>query len=137
MTIVENDKGEFVPICIQNGRCMCINYKKLIEVTRKDHFPLTLLRKNDKKLARKSYFYFLDSCSGIYQILIACNDQNKSIICNMVKFHFWMSVFRKIPFELYNAPPTCQRCLLNILSNFVGKCIEVFIDDLMVYGNDF
>ena len=39
-------------------------------------------------------------------------------------------------FGLYNAPPTFQRCMISIFSNYVENIIEVFIDDFKVYGGD-
>ena len=41
LTIVKNDKDELVA----TGLCMCIDYRKLNVVTRKDHFPLAFLDK--------------------------------------------------------------------------------------------
>ncbi|KAA0053241.1 Transposon Ty3-I Gag-Pol polyprotein [Cucumis melo var. makuwa] len=43
MTIMENSQGEFVPTHVSNSWCMCIDYRKLNEVTFKDHFPLPFL----------------------------------------------------------------------------------------------
>ncbi|RDX80664.1 hypothetical protein CR513_38757, partial [Mucuna pruriens] len=39
---------------------VCIDYKKLNQVTRKDHFPLPFTDKVLEKLASKSNFCFLD-----------------------------------------------------------------------------
>ncbi|RDX78188.1 Retrovirus-related Pol polyprotein, partial [Mucuna pruriens] len=33
------------------------------------------------------------------------------------------------PFGLYNAPSTFQRCMLNIFSDLLEECMEVFMDD--------
>ena len=38
--VVENEKEEMVTTRPQTGYIVCIAYKKLNEVTRKDHFPL-------------------------------------------------------------------------------------------------
>lgn len=38
-------------------------------------------------------------------------------------------------FDLCNAPTTFQRCMLTIFSNLIKKHIEVFMDDLFVYGD--
>jgi len=37
----------------------------------------------------------------------------------------------------YNAPDTFQRCMLSIFSDFLEKCIEVFMDDFTVYVSSF
>nr|KYP51754.1 Retrovirus-related Pol polyprotein from transposon 297 family [Cajanus cajan] len=40
-------------------------------------------------------------------------------------------------FGLCNAPRTFQRCMLNIFSDFLENCIELFMDDFTVYGSSF
>ena len=36
-----------------------------------------------------------------------------------------------------NAPATFQRCMLAIFANLAEKCIEVFMDDFLVFGSSF
>uniref|UniRef100_A0A2C9UQJ8 Reverse transcriptase domain-containing protein n=1 Tax=Manihot esculenta TaxID=3983 RepID=A0A2C9UQJ8_MANES len=43
----------------------------------------------------------------------------------------------RMPFGLCNAPTTFQRCMMSIFSDYVGKTIEVFIDDFTVHSNSF
>ena len=40
-------------------------------------------------------------------------------------------------FELYNAPTTFQRCMLNIFCDMVEHYLEDFMDDLTVFENSF
>ena len=40
-------------------------------------------------------------------------------------------------FGLCNAPVTFQRCMLSIFCDMVEHCLEVFMDDLTVFGNSF
>jgi hypothetical protein len=42
-----------------------------------------------------------------------------------------------MPFGLYNAPTTFQRCMMSIFSDYVERIIEVFMDDFTVYGDSF
>ena len=42
-----------------------------------------------------------------------------------------------MPFGLCNAPATFQRCMLSIFCDMVEHCLEVFMDDLTVFGNSF
>ena len=42
-----------------------------------------------------------------------------------------------MPFGLYNALGIFQRCMMNIFSEFIEKCTEVFMDDFTIYGESF
>ena len=42
-----------------------------------------------------------------------------------------------MPFGLYNAPTTFQRCMFSIFSDLLDDCIEIFMDDFSVYGTNF
>ncbi|XP_070013258.1 uncharacterized protein [Nicotiana sylvestris] len=42
-----------------------------------------------------------------------------------------------MPFGLYNAPATFQRCMMDIFTNMVEDIMEVFMDDFSVVGNSF
>nr|GFB17348.1 reverse transcriptase domain-containing protein [Tanacetum cinerariifolium] len=45
--------------------------------------------------------------------------------------------YRRMPFNLYNAPGTFQRCMFAIFHDMVEKMMEVFMDDFPVFGNYF
>ena len=66
MTIVENIKNELIPQHNVMGWRMCIDYRKLNTVTKKDHFPLSFNDEMLERLAKHSYFYFLDDYSGYH-----------------------------------------------------------------------
>ncbi|KAL6329168.1 hypothetical protein AAG906_011625 [Vitis piasezkii] len=44
---------------------------------------------------------------------------------------------RRMPFGLCNAPATFQRCMLSIFSDMVERIMEVFMDDITIYGSAF
>ncbi|KAL6312864.1 hypothetical protein AAG906_041036 [Vitis piasezkii] len=88
ITVVQNEKGEEVATHLTSGWRVCIDYRKLNVVTRKDHFPLP----------------FIDQV---------------------------------MPFSLCNAPATFQRCMLSIFSDMVERIMEVFMDDITIYGSTF
>lgn len=60
VTVVQNEKGEQVAKHIENGWRMCIDYRKLNKVTRNDHFPFPFIDQMLERLARHSYFFYLD-----------------------------------------------------------------------------
>ncbi|RDX65429.1 hypothetical protein CR513_55914, partial [Mucuna pruriens] len=67
MTVVKNRQYEMVPMRIQNSYQVCIDYKKLNQVTRKDHFPLPFIDQVLEKLAEKSHYCFLDGFSDSHK----------------------------------------------------------------------
>ncbi|RVW21481.1 Retrovirus-related Pol polyprotein from transposon 297 [Vitis vinifera] len=99
ITVVQNEKGEEITTRLTSGWRVCIDYRKLNAVTRKDHFPLPFI---DQVLERVS--------------------GHPSI---------------RMPFGLCNAPATFQRCMLSIFSDMVERIMEVFMDDITVYGGTF
>ncbi|RDX74943.1 hypothetical protein CR513_45236, partial [Mucuna pruriens] len=74
MTVMKNQQDELVPMRIQNSWRVCIDYRKLNQATRKDHFPLPFIDQMLEKIAGKSHYYFLDGFSGYMQIHIAPKD---------------------------------------------------------------
>ena len=85
------------------------------------------------RLAGHKYYCFLDGYSGYNQITKAPEDQDKTTFtCPYGTF-----AFRRMPFELCNAPGTFQRCMMAIFSDMVEKTIEVFMDDFCLLGDSF
>jgi hypothetical protein len=133
ITVVENQSGELVPTRVQTGWRVCIDYRKLNAVTRKDHFPLPFIDQMIERLAGRSYYCFLDGYSGYFQVAIAPEDQEKTTFtCPFGTF-----AYRRMPFGLCNALATFQRCMVSIFSKYVEHFMEVFMDDFTVHGNSF
>ncbi|XP_071905591.1 uncharacterized protein [Coffea arabica] len=55
ITLVRNEKNELVPMRLQNGWRMCIEFRKLNVATRKDHFPLPFIDEMLERLAALKY----------------------------------------------------------------------------------
>ncbi|XP_028223537.1 uncharacterized protein LOC114405046 [Glycine soja] len=133
LTVIRNEKEELIPTRVQNSWRVCIDYRRLNQVTKKDHFPLPFIDQMLERLAGKSHYCFLDGFPGYMQITIAPEDQEKTTFtCPFGTF-----AYRRMPFGLCNAPGTFQRCMISIFSDFLENCIEVFMDDFTVYGSSF
>ncbi|GJV76696.1 reverse transcriptase domain-containing protein [Tanacetum coccineum] len=110
-----------------------IDYRKLNDATRKDHFPLPFMDQMLERLAGNEYYCFLDGFSGYFQILIDPLDQEKTTFtCPYGTF-----AYRRMPFGLCNAPGTFQRCMVAIFHDMIEKTMEVFMDDFSVFGDSF
>ncbi|GJX89392.1 reverse transcriptase domain-containing protein [Tanacetum coccineum] len=133
MTVVTNDENELVPTRLVTGWRVCIDYRKLNEATRKDHFPLPFMDQMLERLAGNEYYCFLDGFLGYFQIPIDPKDQEKTTFtCPYGTF-----AYRRMPFGLCNAPGTFQRCMMAIFHDMIEKTMEVFMDDFSVFRNSF
>ncbi|GJR26233.1 reverse transcriptase domain-containing protein [Tanacetum coccineum] len=133
MTVVKNDENDLIPTRLVTRWRVCIDYRKLNEATRKDHFPLPFMDQMLERLAGNQYYCFLDGFSGYFQIPIDPKDQEKTTFtCPYGTF-----AYRRMPFGLCNAPGTFQRCMMAIFHDMIEKTMEVFMDDFSVFGDSF
>ncbi|GJU79217.1 reverse transcriptase domain-containing protein [Tanacetum coccineum] len=133
ITVVKNEDNELIPTRLVTGWRVCIDYRKLNDATRKDHFPLPFMDQMLERLAGNEYYCFLDGFSGYFQIPIDPLDQEKTTFtCPYGTF-----AYRRMPFGLCNAPGTFQRCMVAIFHDMIEKTMEVFMDDFSVFGDSF
>ncbi|RVW84649.1 Retrovirus-related Pol polyprotein from transposon 17.6 [Vitis vinifera] len=92
ITVVQNEKGEEVSTRPTSGWRVCIDYRRLNSVTRKDHFPLPFMDQVLERVSGHPFYCFLDGYSG---------------------------------------------CMLSIFSDMVERIMEVFMDDITVYGSSY
>ncbi|RVW26580.1 Retrovirus-related Pol polyprotein from transposon 17.6 [Vitis vinifera] len=98
-----------------------------------DHFPLPFIDQVLERVSGHPFYCFLDGYSGYFQIEIDLADQEKTTFT----CPFGTYAYRRMPFGLCNAPATFQRCMLSIFSDMVERIMEVFMDDITVYGGTF
>ncbi|GJW87570.1 hypothetical protein Tco_0162910 [Tanacetum coccineum] len=118
MTVITNEENELIPTRLVTGWRVCIDYRKLNEATRKDHFPLPFMDQMLERLAGNEYYCFLDGFSGYFQIPIDPKDQEKTTFT--------------CP---YGTPGTFQRCMMAIFHDMIEKTMEVFMDEFSIFGD--
>jgi hypothetical protein len=70
ITVMKNEKNELIPTRNVTGWRMCIDYRRLNQATRKDHFPLPFMDQMLERRAGQAYYCFLDGYSGYNQIAV-------------------------------------------------------------------
>nr|GEY27452.1 DNA-directed DNA polymerase [Tanacetum cinerariifolium] len=102
ITVVENENNELIPTRLVTEWRVCIDYKKLNDAIRKDHFLLPFMDQILERLVGNEFYCFLDGFSGYFQIPINPPDQEKTTFtCPYGTF-----AYRRMPFGLCNAPMT-------------------------------
>jgi hypothetical protein len=112
---------------------MCIDFRKVNKVTKKDHYPLSVIDQMLERLSKKTYFCFLDGYSSFSQIAVKSQDQKKTTFT----CPYGTYAYRRMAFGLCNAPATFRRCMSAIFYGFCEEIVEVFMDNFFVYGTCF
>nr|GEZ54803.1 reverse transcriptase domain-containing protein [Tanacetum cinerariifolium] len=102
MTVITNDENELVPTRLFTGWRVYIDYRKLNEATRKDHFPLPFMDQMLERLAGNEYYCFLDGFLGYFQVPIDAKDHEKTTFT----YPYGTFAYKRMPFGLCNAPGT-------------------------------
>nr|GEV60826.1 reverse transcriptase domain-containing protein [Tanacetum cinerariifolium] len=129
ITVVENKNNELIPTRLVTGWRVCIDYRKLNDATRKDHFPLPFMDQMLERLTGNEFYCFLDEFFGYFQIPINPPNQEKTTFT----YPYGTFAYRRMPFGLCNAPGTIQRCMMAIFHDMIEKNMEVFMDDFLVF----
>ena len=125
--ILANKKGE--------GKTrLCIDYRKLNNVTIPDHEPIPRMDDLLDQLSNVKYFTSLDVTSGYWHVKRKPeNVVHKSAFVTQQGHYEWMVM----PFGLKNAPATFQRTIKTIIRKHNLKNVLNYFDDPIIYSDTF
>jgi len=116
----------------KNGKLrVCVNYKALNKVIKKDRYPLPFCEEILENIAEHKMYTFGDGYKGYHPVKIASEDQLKTTFITP-----WGTFcYTIMPFGLCNALGTFQRLMNKDFEPFLGLFLRVFIDDFGVYND--
>jgi hypothetical protein len=112
---------------------MCVDFRALNKITRKDKYPLPLIEDQIDRLGGHKYFITLDLSQGFYQIPLSEESVPKTGFVTP-DGHF---EFLRMPFGLANAPSEFQRLMNVVLNDYINTIAQVYIDDIIIPARDF
>ena len=115
------------------GVRMCVDFRKVNLVTKKDCFPLPRLDETLDALAGAKFFSSLDLLMGYHQVEMAPDDREKTAFVT----HLGQFQYRVMPFGLTNAPATFQRLMSIVLHGHLGHICLAYLDDILIFARDF
>ena len=98
---------------------LCVDYRKLNSITRKDAYPLPRFDDTLDTLHGSMWFTTLDLASGYWQVEVEKPDQHRTALSNPNGL-FELKV---MPFGLCNAPATFQRLMDLVLAGLQLSCV--------------
>lgn len=135
--IIEASNGKYTsPVFFvpkKDGKLrLVVNFQKLNAITVKDGYPLPHIDDILDSLGGSGCFTVLDAAFGFWQIPLHPNSVEKTGFCTKKGVYHFLT----LPMGLANSPSVYQRTMNNILREYLGVFVYVFVDDYVVYSKD-
>ncbi|XP_017426213.1 uncharacterized protein LOC108334788 [Vigna angularis] len=110
---------------------MCVDFTDLNKACPKDSYPLPSIDRLVDGASGHVILSFLDAYSGYNQIPMYKPDQNKTaFITERANY-----CYEVMPFGLKNAGATYQRLMDKVFHHQIGRCMDVYVDDMVVHSH--
>lgn len=110
---------------------MCIDYRMINSLcTKRLNTPLPRIDECLERLSGAKYFSQLDLTSGYHQIRIREEDVPKTAFVTRYGSFEW----KVLPFGLSNSPSVFQKMMNSVLSGYVDKFVQLYLDDVLLYS---
>ena len=112
---------------------LCVDYWGLNNITIKNQYPLSPIKKSLNWLGRAKQFTQLDLTNAYHQMKIYEGDEWKTAF----QTQYGYFEYQVMPFGLSNAPATFQRYVNKILAEKLDIFVIVYLDDILKYTKNF
>jgi hypothetical protein len=109
----------------------CTDYRRLNLLTKDEAAPLPRIQEVLRDFGTATVYSSLDLKSGYWQIPM---DQASKRLTAFATPDGATYQYRVMPFGLKNAPATFQKLMARVLTGLLGRCVHVYLDDIIIYS---
>lgn len=115
------------------GIRMCVDYRKLNDLTIKRRHPIPLLSETLSNLAGAKWFTKLDVRAAFNQLRIRKGDEWLTSFATRYGQFEWLVM----PFGLCNAPATWQSFINSLIRDCLDDFATAYLDDILIYSKTY
>ena len=108
---------------------MCVDYRKLNDITIKNRYPLPNITELQDRLAHAKMFTALDLRDGYHLVRIKVGDEWKTAF----RIRYGHYEYTVMLFGLTNVPATFQTLINNVLREYLDIFVIAYLDDILIY----
>jgi len=111
---------------------LCIDFRGLNKITKKDRYPLPLISDLLDSPSRAKIYSKIDLWHVYHLVRIALGDEWKTVFRTRYGSYEWLVM----PFGLTNTPAAFQRFVNTVFADMLDVCVVVYLDDILIYSED-
>lgn len=109
------------------------DFRGLNSVTKKDRFPLPQIEDLLNSLGKANWFSALDAFSGYFQVELEESSKEKTAFITPMGLYEYNVMAQ----GLCNGPSSYSRLMAHVLRKHIGRCVYVYLDDLIIFSPTF
>ena len=113
----------------KKGLRFYVNYRGLNNITKKNQYPLPLIKKTLSGISKARYFTKLNITAVFYKIYIV--KRQKWIIVFRTRYRLFKYLIT--PFNLIRAPVTFQRYINWVLRDYLNEFYTAYVNNILIY----
>lgn len=111
---------------------LCIDFRTLNSLTRKDRYPLPLIDETLARLAGAKFFTKLDIRQAFHRIRMDPSSEEYTTF----RTRYGAYKCKVLPFGLTNGPATYQRYMNDVLFDYLDDFCTAYLDDILIYSTN-
>ena len=113
------------------GLRFCVDYRALNAITKRDRYPLPLIKETLAQVAQARWYTKLDIIAAFNKIRIAEGHESLTAFRTRYGLFEWLVM----PFGLSNAPSSFQRYVNWTLRDLLDRFVSAYVDDILIYSS--